>query len=351
MQRSQQQRQGEWRPSGKCVRYRSSEGDAKHEDRAAPVGIEERDEPATELPQQVDEHHHHQGGEQRVVPARHGIEKKARELLEVRPDYTSVNHVAPGIAWVEFPELGQRIAKAAGVPFHGGGPEASATIIRESGKRSIVASLRARGTGKNLTMFSRMLFVNPPADGVAWEQAIGRRHRQGQLADEVEVELYQHTDELVGAFQKARDFARFIEQTEGTPQKQNFATHDCVKHQSASANVPPIYRLRSTLTIAARPSHWSRGRSDNHVLDTRGSIRQIHLKLATIRRLAFNPTTLLNIYHRPIRNNRGGLSPRRLGTSIVGVLRPLSVRLIFSLGICREKENREHCTYYDMHFH
>ncbi|WP_157775428.1 hypothetical protein [Melittangium boletus] len=60
----------------------------------------------------------------------------------------------PGIVWVEFPELGERIARAAGVPFYGGGPLASQTIIRESSKRSIVASLRAHGTGKNLTMFS-----------------------------------------------------------------------------------------------------------------------------------------------------------------------------------------------------
>ncbi|WP_240486836.1 hypothetical protein [Hyalangium minutum] len=72
--------------------------------------------------------------------------------------------------------------------------------------------------------------MNPPADGAAWEQAIGRCHRQGQLADEVEVEveveLYQHTDELIEAFRKARDFARFIEQTEGTPQKLCFASYD-----------------------------------------------------------------------------------------------------------------------------
>jgi|GEM_PF-3260868 len=64
-----------------------------------------------------------------------------------------------------------------------------------------------------------MLFVNPLVDGAAWEQATGRIRRQGQLADEVEVELYQHTDELIDAFRKARDFARFVEQTEGTPQK------------------------------------------------------------------------------------------------------------------------------------
>lgn len=103
--------------------------------------------------------------------------------------------------------------------------EGLSIIIRENGKRSIVASLRAHGTGKNLTAFSRMLFVNPPADGAAWEQAIGRCHRQGQLADEVEVELYQHTDELLEAFRKARDFARSIEQTEGTPQKLCLASY------------------------------------------------------------------------------------------------------------------------------
>lgn len=73
-----------------------------------------------------------------------------------------------------------------------------------------------------------MLFVNPLVDGAAWEQATGRIHRQGQLADEVEVEvkLYQHTDELNDAFRKARDFARFVEQTEGTPQKLCFAAYD-----------------------------------------------------------------------------------------------------------------------------
>ncbi|NOK09602.1 hypothetical protein [Corallococcus exercitus] len=104
--------------------------------------------------------------------------------------------------------------------------EGLSTIIHRNCKRSIVASLRAHGTGKNLTAFSRMLFVNTPADGAAWEQAIGRCHRQGQLADEVEVELYQHTAELVGAFEKARDFARFIGETEGTPQKLCFANYN-----------------------------------------------------------------------------------------------------------------------------
>jgi len=46
---------------------------------------------------------------------------------------------------------------------------------------------------------------------------------RGHLADEVAVELYQRTAELIDAFRKARDFARVIEQTEGTPQKLCFA--------------------------------------------------------------------------------------------------------------------------------
>lgn len=38
------------------------------------------------------------------------------------------------------------------------------------------------------------------------------------------MEQNQHTDELIGAAQKARDFARVIEQTEGTPQNLRLVT-------------------------------------------------------------------------------------------------------------------------------
>lgn len=126
---------------------------------------------------------------------------------------------APGIVWCEFPELGERIARAAGVPWYGGGTEASTAIALERGDRAIVASIRAHATGKNLQAFSRNLVVNPPADGGAWEQLLGRTHRQGQTADEVTVDLYLHTDELRRAWDKAREYALFIEQTEGQRQK------------------------------------------------------------------------------------------------------------------------------------
>jgi hypothetical protein len=117
-----------------------------------------------------------------------------------------------GIVWVEFPELGHRIAQRAGVPFYGGGNEASAQIVAETGKRSVVASIRAHGTGKNLQ-----------SDGATWEQMIARTHRPGQLADEVTVDVLQHTDDLRAAMAKAIEFARFIQATDGQPQKLLFA--------------------------------------------------------------------------------------------------------------------------------
>jgi hypothetical protein len=129
-----------------------------------------------------------------------------------------------GIVWVEFPELGERIAKTAGIPWYGGGPEASATVGLEKGNRSIVASIRAHGTGKNLQAFTKNLVVTPPADGGTWEQLIARTHRPGQTAGLVEVDVCLHTEQFENAFAKARELARFIQAAEG-PQKLLFADY------------------------------------------------------------------------------------------------------------------------------
>jgi hypothetical protein len=131
-----------------------------------------------------------------------------------------------GVVWVEFPELGEKIARAAKVPWYGGGEEASATIVGEKGDRSIVASMRAHGTGKNLQMFSRAYVATPMADGAGWEQVIGRHHRPGQLADEVVIDVAQHTQDYCDAFAKARSYARFMQETDGQPQKLLLASYD-----------------------------------------------------------------------------------------------------------------------------
>jgi hypothetical protein len=125
----------------------------------------------------------------------------------------------PGIVWYEHDCLGRAIAKGAGIPFYGPGVEASRGILEEHGDRPIVASIRAQGTGKNLQQFCRQLVANPPSDGAAWEQLIGRTHRQGQLADEVTVEVYRHADAVRDALDKARGLAQYISQSFGGSQK------------------------------------------------------------------------------------------------------------------------------------
>ena len=57
-----------------------------------------------------------------------------------------------------------------------------------------------------------------PSDAAGFEQTIGRFHREGQVKDECEVHIYQHTPELVDAMEKAEEKAAYIHQTQN-PQK------------------------------------------------------------------------------------------------------------------------------------
>ena len=83
--------------------------------------------------------------------------------------------------------FGRAVAEAGDFPFYGAGDVAAAGILQENGKRTVVASIKAHGTGRNLQAFCRNLVANPPSDGATWEQLLGRTHRQGQEADEVTV--------------------------------------------------------------------------------------------------------------------------------------------------------------------
>lgn len=129
-----------------------------------------------------------------------------------------------GVVWYEHAAFGQRVATLAGLPLFGPGREASDAIILETGKCSVIASVRAHGTGKNLQQWADMLVANPMADGGAWEQMLGRLHRIGQQADEVTATIYRHTPETAEAFDKAVGYARYIQETTGQPQKLLFAS-------------------------------------------------------------------------------------------------------------------------------
>lgn len=130
------------------------------------------------------------------------------------------------LIWYTNQAFGEKVRELSGLVQYGGGPEASREILRETGERSVLASMKAHGQGKNLQMFSKNLICECPPDAALWEQLIGRTHRRGQLADEVQVYLYRHTDEVRKAFDKAEDLAMYVQQTTGNKAKILYASRD-----------------------------------------------------------------------------------------------------------------------------
>lgn len=133
-----------------------------------------------------------------------------------------------GIIWYEFGAFGRRVAEISKLARHGGGPDAERAILAEDGRHSIIASIKAHGTGRDglQFLFSRQLVANPPSSGDAWEQLLGRLHREGQRADEVDTWIYRHTAEMCEAIDKAVTQARFVAGVMGSAQKLLAATCD-----------------------------------------------------------------------------------------------------------------------------
>jgi hypothetical protein len=133
-----------------------------------------------------------------------------------------------GIIWYNMVEFGAWIAKFSGIlgdgnplTMHGGGPKAGARLRGERGERSIIASLKSHGRGRNGLQFlyDTQLVVNPPSDAAIWEQLLGRTHRQGQTSTEVTCLFYRHTDELRDTIDQALRRALYVEQILGATQK------------------------------------------------------------------------------------------------------------------------------------
>lgn len=124
-----------------------------------------------------------------------------------------------GIIWVEHVPFGKKLTDV-GLPYFGAGDNS----IIDTKEPIIVASISAHGEGKNLQhRYSENLVTSPPTSGKVWEQLLGRTHRPGQEADEVNVEIFLHVDELRASFDQARSDAVYLEDTTGGRQKLNYA--------------------------------------------------------------------------------------------------------------------------------
>jgi len=135
-----------------------------------------------------------------------------------------------GIIWVDSPTFGQKVSELSRgrVPYIGAGESellVMAMAEKDASKRCVALSRRTHGTGTNLQYtWSRMYFPQPPPNGEAFHQAIGRCHRFGQKADEVAVEWAAHAEINLDAFGKACAQTRYTRETRVGEWKLHVAT-------------------------------------------------------------------------------------------------------------------------------
>ncbi|KKW46588.1 MAG: hypothetical protein UY96_C0003G0091 [Parcubacteria group bacterium GW2011_GWB1_56_8] len=79
-----------------------------------------------------------------------------------------------GIVWCQSRAFGKKVAELAGLPYHAGGIDAEAAILAEDGSRSVIASMRAHGTGRDGLQykFYKQLIAEPPSSADIWEQCL-----------------------------------------------------------------------------------------------------------------------------------------------------------------------------------
>jgi hypothetical protein len=122
-----------------------------------------------------------------------------------------------GLVWYEHQAVGQALKKA-GLETYGAGE------TPPDDGRGMALSIRSHGTGLNLQKSSENLVLTWPSSGKTCEQLIGRTHRFGQTADLVSMDYFAPTDEVLRAVDASRTDARYIEETQGSPQKLNYGT-------------------------------------------------------------------------------------------------------------------------------
>jgi hypothetical protein len=126
-----------------------------------------------------------------------------------------------GIVWVEHQVVGRQL-DAMGLPYYGEMGLRDGQPI-EMCRTSCCASIRANSEGRNLQRFAYNLVLSPPTTGSRWEQMLGRTHREGQRADEVDVEVYLGCHAMRRGFRQALKDAEYQRSVLGSEQKLQLA--------------------------------------------------------------------------------------------------------------------------------
>jgi hypothetical protein len=87
-------------------------------------------------------------------------------------------------------------------------------------------SISVYNKGRNFQAWANQLILEIPSNAATWQQMLGRTHRQGQQAPEVHASIYQHTWPMRQKLNRACARARYIQGTQGEPQKLLHAKRD-----------------------------------------------------------------------------------------------------------------------------
>jgi len=126
-----------------------------------------------------------------------------------------------GIVWCSDTAFAEWMAEISKMPHYAGGKKSAAMIVQESGTRSIIASRKAHGRGRDglQRLFKKQLITCPPANATGWEQTMGRLVRTGQEAPHIGTWYYAHTEELAAMVDKAIRRADYVQGTMRSKQK------------------------------------------------------------------------------------------------------------------------------------
>lgn len=114
----------------------------------------------------------------------------------------------PAVVWVLHRAVGRRLAELTGWPLYLDGPADASRILDEDGSRTIIASIPAHGTGRDLQAWSVAHWLEVSGSNVVCEQLLGRHHRFGQRAHCVDVYIWALTWIAKRALQRAEEADR-----------------------------------------------------------------------------------------------------------------------------------------------
>lgn len=133
-----------------------------------------------------------------------------------------------GILWYGHGAVEAWLRANTDIPVLGAGSseELVAMASADIAPKVVALSVHTHRKGKNLQHhWSQNYFLYCPANGEAWEQALGRTHRRGQREDRVLADVALHTAPVRSAWEAALASARYIEDASPAgPQKLNYAT-------------------------------------------------------------------------------------------------------------------------------